>query len=565
MSALSDRLRELRHSRRLTQAELARRSGISVDSIESYETARRHPPRETLIDLCDALRLDPGVRNDLLTIAGHEPELAGPIVQIRQRRLAWETIQREAQEYTWPCLAMTEHFEIMGWNSAANDVAELDLGRDLAKPGARQLMRMAASDWFYPRLSNWDTVISVMIGMWKYQAFDVNDPANATTYFNNLVQDLVNDSPAVFPRFVGLWTTAEPAGNIRHSFPVEWRLGDGRMLRFDATMGPWSQFDFVAALDWFPADAATWRYLDERRKARGNVPAEGQPQEPMLAGMKWNDLLRLGRERFGFTRRELASLTGISDDTLYSYESGRRRPSRETLVALFNTMQLETLAANQILHENGYDLEPSDWSRFLIGDTPRANKLHNTTRELVGWEGIQRYIAAHRWPCFIVDGRCEVKCANDPAIRLTGIDFAAMAPEAPNRNLLHLVTDPAFRQYVPGWREVAAHILPGSLAPYVSGDARDAESSYFLDVVNTIRRRDPDVIHELISLWQGAERPALRARHVFPLSWRISDGTLLDFHVIISQWNDIDPAWAMDWHPANAETWERMSVLTSNR
>lgn len=559
MSALSDRLREIRHARGLTQAELARRSGVSVDSIESYETGRRHPPRDTVIDLATALGLDLESGNVLLASAGHEPELAGPIVAIQRRRLAWETIQREAQEYTWPCLAMTEHFEIMGWNGAANDVAELDLGRDLAKPGTRQLMRMAASPWFYPRLHNWDEVISVMIGMWKYQQFDVDDPSAGTTYFNNLVQDLMTDYPQVFPRFVGLWATAQPIGNVRLSYPVEWRLGDGRMLRFDATMGAWSQFDFVAAMDWFPADAATWRFLEERRKARGNAPAEGQPDEPMLAQAKWNDLLRLGRERFGFTRRELAGLTGISDDTLYSYESGRRRPSRETLISLFHTMQLESLTANQILADNGYDLEPSDWSRFLIGETPRANKLHNTTKEPVGWDDIQEHIGRHAWPCFVVSGRCEVRCANAPATQLTGIDFAAMAPEAPERNLLHLVADPAFRRHVPAWHEAAAHILPGSLAPYISGDANDAESSYFRHVIESIRRRDPGVVRELVDLWRGAERPPLRARHVFPLTWRTDDGADLDFHVVVSPWHDIVPAWAMDWHPANAATWERLA------
>ena len=54
----------------------------------------------------------------------------------------------------------------------------------------------------------------------------------------------------------------------------------------------------------------------------------------MTAQAPWNELLRQAREATGLSRRALHELSEVSEDTIFSYESGRRRPRRETLLQL---------------------------------------------------------------------------------------------------------------------------------------------------------------------------------------------------------------------------------------
>lgn len=54
------RLRELRKGAKLTQAELAEKSGVSQATIAQLETGRRQPEWGTVIALCVALVVDPG-------------------------------------------------------------------------------------------------------------------------------------------------------------------------------------------------------------------------------------------------------------------------------------------------------------------------------------------------------------------------------------------------------------------------------------------------------------------------------------------------------------------------
>jgi hypothetical protein len=111
-------------------------------------------------------------------------------------------------------------------------------------------------------------------------------------------------------------------------------------------------------------------------------------------------------------------------------------------------------------------------------------------------------------------------------------------------------------RHVPGWRSVVSQILLGTLTPYFGPDRNEPGAQYLGRVIEAIRRRDPSVLHELLEVWRSANDRRLRTRISFPLQWLSDDGQSLNFQMLLTPWNEVDPGWALDWHPADAETWE---------
>ena len=73
-------LRTLRETAGLTRAELAERGAVSEASIRAYETGRRHPARQTLGALLDALKVEPIRRHYIQAGAGYATD--GGIVAV---------------------------------------------------------------------------------------------------------------------------------------------------------------------------------------------------------------------------------------------------------------------------------------------------------------------------------------------------------------------------------------------------------------------------------------------------------------------------------------------------
>jgi len=561
-------LRHLRQRAAWTQATLAAQAGISAETIYSFEGGRRHPMRPTVFRLAEALGLDTVEVGKLLTAAGFELDGDPVMTSLAARRDTWQGMHAELLTYPWPMMVMNDNYEIMDWNAAANDVAELDLGRDLAKPGARQLLRMALLPHFQARLINWNEVLGVLIRMYRFDTMELANADESTQYFATLANDIARDHPRRFPALLDLWSNARPWPHYnRITFPVEWRAGDGTPLRFDATVTPWGVFDSAGALDWFPADATTCRWLDDRRRAREAVPAtlpadesaEQGSASPLARGeATWNQLLRTARESAGLDRRALVSLAkGISESALYSYEAGRRRPSRAALMKIVRALEMDSVTMNIIFAGLGHDPEPSDWARFITGRTPRANRVkYQHQGESRNWAEMQAEIEKHAWPCLIVSGRCEVMCANDAAEQLAGVSFRSLPAAGVERNLLTLVTSQPFRERITNWTSVATELLPGTLAQHVNGSSEGPNASYFRHVVENVRQTDPAVLADLVRLWRSGTTSPARVRILVPVHWRTEEQIELNFNVLISPWNAVDPAWAVDWHPADAATWE---------
>lgn len=68
----------------------------------------------------------------------------------------------------------------------------------------------------------------------------------------------------------------------------------------------------------------------------------------------WRHALRAARRDAGLSMEAVAGITGLSYETVRSYENGRRRPTRESLVRVLSAMELSAADANGILDGAGF-------------------------------------------------------------------------------------------------------------------------------------------------------------------------------------------------------------------
>jgi transcriptional regulator with XRE-family HTH domain len=98
--AVANRLREVRRSRGLTQAELAVAAELSRRHVERLEAGNRRTRRSTLSRIAEALG-DPSLEDELVGLAGPalapESEYAERVVRRRQRRLRRQALARERE------------------------------------------------------------------------------------------------------------------------------------------------------------------------------------------------------------------------------------------------------------------------------------------------------------------------------------------------------------------------------------------------------------------------------------------------------------------------------------
>lgn len=265
MADWNDLLKQARLATRVSRPALAALSGVSQDTVFSYETGRRHPTRETLLLLTQALRLDGAAANALLTAAGFAPELANWVKTVTLQHRPLAELQAEVERYSWPCLGVNERFEIVAWNRPATLLAELDFGRDLPEPRQRNLLRIAAMRHFRDRVQNWDEVVAVLVGWYKLHHLGSEELGEGSPYFQAVVADIMqHDGDAMLP-LLRLWQETPPRPPAsRLVFPLVWQTSAGERLRFNYITSTWDDFDAIAANDWQPADSATWAWFERR-------------------------------------------------------------------------------------------------------------------------------------------------------------------------------------------------------------------------------------------------------------------------------------------------------------
>lgn len=149
-------LKRWRSLRKLSQMELAFRTGLSQRHLSFLETGRAQPSREAVLQICTALDVPLRERNTLLTHAGFAsvyPESPVPAPGLAHARRALELLLKQQEPY--PALVLDPVCNIVMANSGMEKLAKLfpiafddgappNLIRLMLHPGG---MRQYLQDW----------------------------------------------------------------------------------------------------------------------------------------------------------------------------------------------------------------------------------------------------------------------------------------------------------------------------------------------------------------------------------------------------------------------------------
>ena len=163
--------------------------------------------------------------------------------------------------YPWACLVLNARCEITAQNPVAARVTGLDFRRDLPDPALRNIVAFAISPYAREHILNWEDVVTALVPTALREAVAGTNGRRAPPSVGAAVAELRSRDPEAMDRLAALWREAKPPVLAsRITFPVVWRRDGGEVLAFHAVVS-WLNYDMAWAMDWHPADAATWAWL----------------------------------------------------------------------------------------------------------------------------------------------------------------------------------------------------------------------------------------------------------------------------------------------------------------
>ncbi len=266
-----ERAADLRRSRGLSQAALAKLVPISVSSLGKYETGVRHPSRLSLVRMLDVLKAPRDVRDEILVAAGYpaDSSLLGP--SNADYFFEREEALRDLEGRPWPAALVDEVMQVLGANRLLQRVWDVSLDARHPDPVARNLMSVVSHPRIATKLVNWREAVKVGIATMKGHRRGAEDLSSLSPYFASVIDRFVEGVPHRVGELQELWDrTPARAPKIRWSFPVTWQLDGLPRMRFEVVVNTANHAKRLAFLDWIPVDAVTWEAIESlRRDARG--------------------------------------------------------------------------------------------------------------------------------------------------------------------------------------------------------------------------------------------------------------------------------------------------------
>ena len=250
----------------VSQTELAARANISVASVKAYEQGKRHPSRQYLAAMLDALKVDRGERNAIFMAAGYalDGDQLGPT--LFDMGLSREEAQAEVDRVAWPAFVLNEFSELTCANGIAEKLWGIDLATEFTEPGERAMLSVAAQPRFADCMLNWDEAIGALAGAFKGHHRGPEDLEAPSPVFKSMLERFLAGDPMYVTRFMEVWGRVEPRSpSLRWHYPVVWRHPRAGIMRFDAVVSTCNITEALSFNDWIPVDAESWANLERLR------------------------------------------------------------------------------------------------------------------------------------------------------------------------------------------------------------------------------------------------------------------------------------------------------------
>ncbi len=274
--SFAEQLAQTRSDAQLSRRELGERSGISVASIAAYERGLRAPSRMAMLALCRTLTLDGYRTNRFMREAGFEEEpsdfarwMSGeqPISVYRGKDAVFANSQSaifgHADTLAWPCAVLDAACHIVHLNPLARRLVNPAQWKPIPGRPGLHLMQVMVSQQFREQVGNWAEVAGVVLpGRLEVQVRD-NPGGTSASGVRAVAEYLRKSEPDGLAQLFDVWSNSAGFDSLRRpAVRFEWRTENGDELTFNCVFSGWNALDPYKAMDLFPADAATFAWLE---------------------------------------------------------------------------------------------------------------------------------------------------------------------------------------------------------------------------------------------------------------------------------------------------------------
>lgn len=255
-------LTRVRLQLRISQAELSRRSHVSVASIKAYESGRRHPSRPYLTAILDALKLDRTARSEILDGAGFASDWQTLTQTNAEVAFTLNTARSEVDALDWPAFVTTEMSEVLVANDLVQRLWGVDLRLEYPDVADRSLLAVASNPRFADRCVNWNEAVGTLVAIFKGHHRGPEDLANPSPVFRSMMERFLKGDRRYVARFARLWQEVPPrVPELRWHYPVVWDDPVAGRMTFDCVASSANERDGWAFNDWIPVGPESWSAL----------------------------------------------------------------------------------------------------------------------------------------------------------------------------------------------------------------------------------------------------------------------------------------------------------------
>src|SRR6185295_15113792 len=210
MAEWQSTLRRLREQDGLSRNELAERASIAAASIKAYESGARHPSREVLAAVLDALKADLFARNEIFKAAGYATDGRSSSSRLEDEWFDLHEAAAEIAQSPFPACVTTEIMEVAAANTLMQRIWEADLNREMQGPFERSLLSMLSTPRVADHVANWEEAVSLPISVLKGNYRGDVAVLGANPYFAAAIEHFLKGDPRYVQRFLMLWAAVQP-------------------------------------------------------------------------------------------------------------------------------------------------------------------------------------------------------------------------------------------------------------------------------------------------------------------------------------------------------------------
>ncbi len=269
-------LRAHRLERGLSQAEVARRAGLSLSAVKAYERGDRRPSARALDEMIEAIGLAHDEANPIRAGAGYAIDWQG----VLERRYVAEPgeLRRQADELPWPAFITNQASYVVHWNRAFERLWDVDVEREYPDPMSRNLLAGASIARFARCIANYEETMAFFLGMIKGDPRIQADLEVPAPWHRDAVGQLADGDPGELRRLLDAWEKAQPISHrIRHQYRVAWSYrGVGPTIHFIGLHTVCDIWNELSWQEWIPSDAESWAALASLPEPGGGPHAAGR-------------------------------------------------------------------------------------------------------------------------------------------------------------------------------------------------------------------------------------------------------------------------------------------------